>query len=340
MTVVGAAESAAVRWGIIGTAKIARTFFLPAVREAGGDPAAVAGRDTERVTRWAADNGIARAVVGYPALIDDPAVDAVYIPLPNSLHGEWTIRALRAGKPVVCEKPLTGSAAETEQVLAVAKETGTPLWEAFAFPFHEQMARLRGLLADGVIGELMEIQSNFHFRMTDAASNIRMLASLDGGALLDVGCYPVRLARDLFGAEPSSAWGAAQWHEGGVDVATWGALGFPGGRRLLLSCAFNLSFTTYSRLVGTGGQIHVSNPFHPVAGDTYQVRVPGQEPVTYPGTGRDQHSFTPAIRHIQSVIKGEEAPRLLAVDTALGSARALAELARSARASREQERLT
>jgi len=331
MTVVGAAEPAAVRWGIIGTARIARKFFLPAVREAGGEPAAVAGRDRQRVTGWAADNGIARAVVGYQALIEDPAVDALYIPLPNSLHGEWTIRALRAGKPVLCEKPLTGSVSETGQVLAVAKETGTPLWEAFAFPFHDQLARLRGLLADGTIGELMEIQSNFHYRMTDAASNIRMSASLGGGALLDVGCYPVRLARDLFGAEPGSAWGAAQWHEGGVDVAAWGALGFPGGCRLLLSCSFNLSFTTFSRLIGTGGQIHVTNPFHPDAGDTYQVLVPGREPVTYPGTGRDQHSFTPAIRHIQAVVKGEEEPRYLAVDTALGSARALSDLIRSAR---------
>jgi predicted dehydrogenase len=329
--VAGAAQSPAVRWGIIGTAKIARNFFLPAVREAGGEAAAVAGRDHDRVTRWAADNGVERAVVGYQALIEDPAVDALYIPLPNSMHGEWTVKALRAGKAVLCEKPLTGSAAETEQVLAVAKETGTPLWEAFVFPFHDQMERLRALLADGVIGDLMEVQSSFHFRMTNETTNIRMMAGLDGGALLDVGCYPVRLARDLFGAEPGSAWAAAQWHEGGVDMATWGALGFPGGRRLLLSCAFNLSFTTFSRLVGTGGQIHVTNPFHPAAGDTYEVRVHGQDPVTYPGAGRDQYSFTPAIRHIQAVVKAGEAPRHLAVDTALGSARALDDLIQSAR---------
>lgn len=334
MTVAGAAQSQAVRWGIAGTAKIARNFFLPAVREAGGEPAAVAGRDRGRVTRWAADQGVARAIVGYQGLIEDPAIDAVYIPLPNSMHGEWTIRALRAGKAVLCEKPLTGSFAETEQVLAVAKETGTPLWEAFVFPFHDQMERLRGLLTDGVIGDLMEIQSSFHFLMTDEATNVRMLTSLDGGALLDVGCYPVRLARDLFGAEPDSAWAAAQWHESGVDTATWGVLGFPGGRRLLLSCAFNLSFTTFSRLIGTGGQIHVTNPFHPTADDTYQVRAHGREPVSFSGAGRDKHSFTPAIRHIQAVVKGEEAPRLLAVGTSLGSARALSDLIHTAKLSR------
>ena len=109
------------------------------MREAGGEAAAVAGRDPGRTSRWARDNGVGRAVVGYQGLIDDPGVDALYIPLPNALHAEWTIRALRAGKPVLCEKPLTGSLAETEQVLAVARETGTPLWEAFVFPFHDQM---------------------------------------------------------------------------------------------------------------------------------------------------------------------------------------------------------
>src|SRR5215469_9171308 len=152
MTVTGS-----VRWGIVGTAKIARTLFLPSVREAGGEPAAVAARDRTRADQWAAANGITRAVVGYQNLIEDPEIDAVYVPLPNALHGEWTIRALQAGKPVLCEKPLTGSAAQTERVLAVARETGTPLWEAFAFPFHDQMARLRGILADGTIGDLREI---------------------------------------------------------------------------------------------------------------------------------------------------------------------------------------
>src|SRR5437764_3680862 len=141
-----------VRWGIISTANIARVAFLPAVREAGGEAAAVGGRDPGRTQRWAGDNGVARAVTGYQPLIDDPELDALYIPLPNSLHAEWTIKALRAGKAVLCEKPLAGTLAETEQVLAVAKETGTPLWEAFVFPFHDQMARLRTLLAEGVIG--------------------------------------------------------------------------------------------------------------------------------------------------------------------------------------------
>src|SRR5215470_3024715 len=149
----GGGNVTAVRWGVIGTAGIARKNFLPAVREAGGQAAAVAGRDADRTSTWARDNAVDRAVVGYQPLIDDPGVDALYIPLPNALHAQWTIRALRARK------------------------TGTPLWEAFVFPFHDQMRRLRELIADGVIGELREIQSNFHFLMTRRDTNIRMSAA-------------------------------------------------------------------------------------------------------------------------------------------------------------------
>ncbi len=199
-----------VRWGILGTAKIARNLFLPSLREAGGEPAAVAGRDADRAARWAADNGIGRAVTGYQDLIDGPDVDALYIPLPNALHGEWTIRALEAGKPVLCEKPLTGSVAQTGRVLAAARQTGTPLWEAFAFPFHDQMARLRGILADGAIGDLREIQSGFHFLMSDPETNVRMFAELEGGALLDVGCYPVRLASPAAATSTCPAGSAAR----------------------------------------------------------------------------------------------------------------------------------
>ncbi len=318
-----------VRWGIIGTAGIARRSFLPAVAEAGGIAAAVAGRDADRAARWARDNGVGRAVAGYQQLVDDPQLDAVYIPLPNALHAEWTIKALRAGKPVLCEKPLTASPAETEQVLAVAAETGIPLWEAFVFPFHDQMNRIRGLLADGAIGELREIQSNFHFALSSDSARTRLSASLAGGALNDVGCYPVRLARDLFGAEHDAASAGAIWDPSGVDLETWGWLGFPVDRRLLLSCGFRRAQDTFSRLMGTAGQIGISNPFHPRAGDGFRLRVPGRDPVSYPGTGPDQHSFTPAVRHIQAVVAGRESPRWLAAGTSLGSARALADLAAS-----------
>jgi predicted dehydrogenase len=317
-----------VRWGIVGTAKIARNSFLPGLRAAGGVAEAVGGRDLTRAREYAEANGIARAIEGYQNLIEDPGVDALYIPLPNGLHAAATISALRAGKTVLCEKPLCGTLAETERVLGVARETGTLLWEAFVFPFHAQLERIRALLAEGAIGDLREIQSNFQFSLGDPA-NIRMTRDLDGGALNDVGCYPVRLARELFGDEHESAWAAARWGGDGVDVDTQGSLSFPGGRRLLLSCGFGRSLDTFSRLLGTGGQIYVSNAFHPGPQDTFEVRAAGQEARSYPAGG-DEPSFTAAIRHIHGVLAGQEEPRSLAVDTSLGNAQALHDLLGSA----------
>jgi predicted dehydrogenase len=316
-----------VRWGILGTANIARAAFLPGLREAGGTAAAVAGRDAGRAERYAGDNGIDRAVGGYQNLIDDPAIDVLYIPLPNALHAEWTLRALAAGKPVLCEKPLCGSLGDTIRVLDAVRQTGTLLWEAFVFPFHQQIARIRDLVAGGAVGELMEIKSNFHFQLGNP-QNIRYSRELEGGALNDVGCYPVRLAGEFFGVPHETAWAGATRGGDGVDVDMWGVLEYPGGRRLHLSAGLGRGYDTYSSLEGTAGRIVVSNPFHPGPEDSYQVIPPRGEPASYPATAGEA-SFAAAIRHINAVLAGEEEPRLLAADTALPTARALHDLAES-----------
>ncbi len=316
-----------VRWGLIGTANIARGQFLPGLRSAGGVAAAVAGRDPARTQQWASDNGVERPVTGYQALIDDPDTDVLYIALPNALHAEWTIRALEAGKPVLCEKPLCGTVPDTERVLAAARQTGTLLWEAFVFPFQPQMAAIEELVADGAIGALMEIKSNFHFMVRNPA-NIRLSRELEGGALLDVGCYPVRLAQLMFGPDYENAWARAVIGGDGVDVDTWGVLGYSGGRRLMLSAGMQRSYDTATTLEGTNGQIRVTNPFHPGPADSYQVAIAGAEPRTLTAEAAEP-SFTPAIRHINAVIMGAEEPRMLALDTSLATARALNDLAQS-----------
>lgn len=320
-----------VRWGIVGTANIARGAFLPALAVAGGVAAAVAGRDEARTTKWASDHGVERAVAGYQSLIDDDSIDALYISLPNALHAQWTIAALRAGKPVLCEKPLCGRLADTERVLAVAHETGTLLWEAFVFPFNAQMDRIRTLIADGAIGEVREVQSDFHFKVSKP-ENIRLSADLEGGALLDVGCYPVRLAQELFG-EHESAWaarviGGQPGADGsaGVDVETWGSLRYPGDRRLLLSCGMRRGRDTFSRILGTNGQLHAGNLFHPGPRDEVRlVDADGKESVV--SERIDEPAFAAALRHINAALAGEEEGRLLATETSLTTARALHDLA-------------
>lgn len=313
----------AIRWGILGTANIARAVFLPGLRHAGGVAEVVASRDLSRAQQYAAENGIARAVGSYEELITDPGIDVLYIPLPNSMHAEWVIAALQAGRPVLSEKPLCGNLADTERVLSVARDTGTLLWEAFVFPFHAQIAKITEVVRGGVIGELREIQSDFHFTVR-RPENIRLSAELEGGALNDVGCYPIRLAFELFGAEHESAWADAVWGGQGVDVDSWGSLGYPDGRRLMLSCGFRRSYDTFTRLLGSAGEVRISNPFHPSAGDTFEVVARGSDAT--PVQAADVPSFTPAIRHIQDVLIGAEPPRLLAVDTAMPVARALDDL--------------
>ncbi|MEU8278635.1 Gfo/Idh/MocA family protein [Microbispora bryophytorum] len=312
--------SGAVRWGVLGTAGIAARAFLPALREAGGGTAAVvAGRDLSRAEEYAARNGVARAVRGYEAVIEDPSIDAVYIPLPNALHAQWTVAALEAGKAVLCEKPLCLTAEEAGNVIEVARRSARPLWEAFVFPFHPQTARLRGLLAEGAIGELREIWSSFNFTM-EGTEDIRLDPALGGGALYDVGCYPVRLAHLLFGGDAVDGHAVADKSEAGVDLETAGVLEFDSGR-LMLSCSFALPFTTYTRLVGTGGEIRLSNPFHPEPHDGLEVWREGRLVARHePGEGT---AFSWGIRHIHEVLRGEAEPRHTAADDSLGTARSL-----------------
>jgi predicted dehydrogenase len=321
-----------VRWGMLGTAGIAGKAFLPALREAGdGVALTVASRDPARAASWAAEHGVARGVQGYDQVLDDPSIEAVYIPLPNTMHAEWTIAALEAGKAVFCEKPLCATPEETAHALQVARAASGPLWEAFVFPFHEQMDRVHQTIDRGTIGDVREISSRFHFLLDDPR-DIRMLAELAGGSIQDVGCYPIRLARLLFGDEPDPARAIAdaEWLDTGLDTELWGALSFPGDRRLVLSCGFRSREDTFTRVLGTAGEIRMTNPFHPEDGDTFTVITDSGEE-TQPAAPSGERSFTPAIRHIHRALRGLEPARHLAVDEAQGNADAVASLLRAAR---------
>ncbi len=321
-----------IRWGILGTAGIARSAFLPALRAAGGGTAvAVASRNLAHAERWAAEEGIARAVEGYELLVGDPDIEALYIPLPNRLHADWTIAALDAGKTVLCEKPLCMTPGETERVIQAAGRSTATLWESFVFPFHPEIIEVRRLLAEGVIGEVREIHSSFHFLMDDP-QDIRGFASLTGGSIQDVGCYPIRLARLIFDDEPDlmRTMGDAVWAADDADEEVWGVLTFPGDRRLLFSSGFRSAYQTFTRILGTDGEIQMTNPFHPRTHDRRSI-IREELVETQPVIEADDPTFTPAIRHIHRVIRGLEEPRHLAVDEAMGNARAIGALLDAAR---------
>jgi D-xylose 1-dehydrogenase (NADP+, D-xylono-1,5-lactone-forming) len=305
------------RWAVLGTANIAAHAFLPAMRAAGHVATVVGSRDPGRAAAWAAEHQVARAASYAAALEAD--VDAVYIALPNDQHVAWAARAAATGRPVLCEKPLGLTAAEVTGLLTGVGEA--LLWEAFVFPFHPQTDLLRRLCAPGgPIGGVREIISEFHFTVRSPA-NLRWQAGHGGGALLDVGCYPVRLARLLFGSDPATAAARAFWSDGGVDAELAAVADFTGERRLMFSAGMRRYPSTFTRLIGPEAELRVTNPFHPTEHDRVELWRAGAVEQTW--TNEAPRAFQYAIEHIGAVIAGTAAPRHLAAADALGNAQAL-----------------
>lgn len=250
----------------------------------------------------------------YQEAVSAPDIDAVYIALPNHLHADWTVAALRAGKAVLCEKPLCASVDETKRVLETADQTGGLLWEAFVFPFQRQFERLTELVREGAIGDPREIQSNFYFRLR-RRDNIRLRPEMAGGALNDVGCYCLHLALLLFGQPATAGVAVPTWAAEGVDAETQGIVTFSDDRHATFACGMFRPSDTFTRVLGDGGEIRLSNPFHPGPTDTLEMRIPGR--VTTEHLVGSEPSFAPAITHIQNVVRGRERPRHLAIDDSL-----------------------
>jgi predicted dehydrogenase len=251
-----------VRWGILSTATIARTKVIPGIQGAAGcRVVAIASRDLEQAQTAAAAAGIPRAHGSYEALLADPEVDAVYIPLPNHLHAEWTIAAVRAGKHVLCEKPLALTSSDAERMVATAEEAGVLLMEGFMYRLHPSWAAVRELVESGRIGRLVSIQSWFSY-FNDDPTNIRNIREYGGGALFDIGCYSINLSRMLFGGEPTQVQGWIQRDpRTGVDILTSGVLEFAGGVSTF-TCSTRAEDDQRVHIYGTQGRISIDIPFN------------------------------------------------------------------------------
>src|SRR5919204_5085709 len=209
-----------VRWGVLGCADIALRRLIPAMHSASGNAVvAIGSRDLERARVAASDLEIPHAYGSYAEVLEDPEVDAIYVPLPNSLHAEWTVRAAEAGKHILVEKPMAPTVSECNRMVAAAHDANVHLMEAFMYRFHPQHAKVRELLADGAIGEVRMLRSAFCVRMQRPPADIRFSPDLGGGALLDVGVYAIDAARWLVGADPLSVRGSVVLDEHGVDVS-------------------------------------------------------------------------------------------------------------------------
>lgn len=247
-------------WGIIGAGRIARKFATAVAESSEVAVVAVASRDAMRAAQIAADWQIPRAYGSYEALLADPEVDAVYIGLPNGMHPEWAIRAARAGKHVLCEKPLAPTRTEAELMFAAAREAGVWLMEAFMYRFHPRTLKVQELVASGAIGQVRMIRAGFSF-VLDRPHDTRWSAEHAGGALRDVGCYCVNLARALIGQAPVQAWATARWASTGVDETLAGTLEYPGGAITQVACSFVGGFQQQVQIIGSDGLIELDRAF-------------------------------------------------------------------------------
>ncbi|MCP4562818.1 MAG: Gfo/Idh/MocA family oxidoreductase [Bosea sp.] len=259
------------RIGVLGAANIARLFVAGVRPSAKLEVAAVASRDSARAAAFAKEVGVARSHGSYEALLADPEIEAIYLPLPNGLHAEWAIRALEAGKHVLSEKPISVTAAEAKAMFAAARAAGRHLVEAYPYMAQPQTLTLRELLAARTIGKIRLIRASFGFKLGDTG-NVRFDAALGGGALLDAGSYAVSLVRLVTGACPIRVMATSQFDHG-VDVTTAGTLEFADGSLAHVSCSMATAFHRQASIIGDGGAIETSYLNHPPIGGAAMLRV-------------------------------------------------------------------
>jgi xylose dehydrogenase (NAD/NADP) len=313
----------AVNWGILSTADINRKVIPGAHESEKVNLLAVASRDQSRADDYARTWEIERAYGSYDDLLADPDIEAIYNPLPNTMHVEWSIKAIEAGKHVLCEKPISRHPADVERAFDAAEREDRILSEAFMYRHNPQTARLKRLVDDGAIGELRLIRAAFSYSLYDP-DNIRLRTDVEGGALMDVGCYCVSGAR-LLGGEPERVYGEARIGESGTDWVFTGTLRLPGDVLATFDCGTALVERDELEAIGSEGSLFLDDPWH-CNNPVIELRRDGQ-------TDRIEleraDSYRLELENVSDAIRGEAEP-LLGRDDAVAQARALEALHRSA----------
>jgi xylose dehydrogenase (NAD/NADP) len=311
------------RWGLLSTARI-----NDAILNAGNaNVVAVASRDADRAAEYAAARGIPTAHGSYETLLADPDVDIIYNSLPNALHLPWSERALAAGKHVLCEKPLSRRAADVERAFDVAEAHGRVLTEGFMWRHHPQVAAARGLIADGAIGPLRLVRAAFAGPVA-VDNDPRLVRAMDGGALMDVGCYCVSGARTLTGGEPVAAQAQRIANSDDVDLVLTGLLRFPGDVLASIDCAFLGPHRSLLEAIGETGSLRLLDPWHAFE-PVIELRRDGARPERIPQERANHYALQ--VADLEAAARGERPP-LLGRDDALGQARAIEMLYASAEA--------
>jgi xylose dehydrogenase (NAD/NADP) len=315
--------NAPVNWGIVSTADINRKVIPGAKASPKVELLAVASRELGRAQAYASRWEIPRAYGSYDELLADGDVEAVYISLPNTLHVEWSIKALEAGKHVLCEKPLSRHPDDVAAAFDAAERAGRFLMEAFMWRHNPQTARLVELVQDGAIGELRLVRSVFGYGLYDE-SNIRLRTDVEGGALMDVGCYNVSASR-LLGGEPERVFGEAWYGPTGTDWVFTGTMRFPADVIAIFDCATALANRDELEAIGSEGSLFLDDPWHCLTPGIELRREDGVERIEI----EQQDSYRLELENLSDAIRGEGAP-LLGRGDAMGQARVLEALHESA----------
>jgi predicted dehydrogenase len=251
-----------VRWGLLSTANINKRL-IPAIRASQrGQLAAVASRDLQKVKAYADRWEIPQAFGSYEAMLESDAVDAVYLSLPNHLHAGLSIRALQAGKHVLCEKPLALTVAEVDAMADASRQSGRVLAEAFMYRHHPQMKTAGEWVRSGRLGEIQIVRGIFNFKIRDRARDVRLVPEFGGGSLWDVGCYPVSFAQYVYGATPEKVYGLQWVGDTGVDEAFTGLLHYAGDRMAEIASSVRMAMYTSAEVIGTEGRLAMQHPFN------------------------------------------------------------------------------
>jgi predicted dehydrogenase len=266
------------RWGIMGTGNIARQFVQGLAGSTRTRAAVVGSRAITTAEAFATAHGVPVAVGSYDQLVDRPDVDAIYVSLPNSMHKEWTIKALRAGKHVLCEKPIAMNADEAREMFDVAGECGKVLVEAFMYQSHPLTHAVLKAVKEGAIGQVNVIRTSFCYRTKRVEGNIRFDRPLGGGALMDIGCYCIGLTRLIAGEEPSAMSAFGRKHSTGIDDRAMGMMGFPNGILATFTCAMDTQADNTAIIAGSEGWIEVPVPWKPPAENAIYTIARGTPP--------------------------------------------------------------
>ena len=250
------------RWGLLSTARINARLIPPLNASKRNRLAAVASRSQATADAYAREWKIPRALGSYDALLNDPEIDVIYNPLPNSLHAEWTIKALRAGKHVLCEKPMALTLAELDAMADAAKGSGRVLAEAFMYRHHPQTLKIKEMVDDGSLGKLQLVKGSFTFVLTHEG-DVRLDKELGGGSIWDLGCYPISYARTMIGAEPLEVFGWQVTGPTGIDMSFIGQMRFPNDVHAQFDCGFASPEHSFIEIVGTEGTLNIPVPFQP-----------------------------------------------------------------------------